>query len=200
MRQLASSSAGSLYSPRLDRDDIELRFGRGKSGAATQYPPARDVNNDKSRVGRRFNVSESDDFPQFAPALQSIVRFLHTLVFLLALVLGQATPCRSVYVRGDGSECITCEVAEAAPATQSVITEDCRNCCQLSECDRGHGSTSAQISPSITDVEMALPPELPVIVLQVPPKTAAVSIHVQACLPNAPPAVHFGRAPPFRPI
>jgi hypothetical protein len=85
--------------------------------------------------------------------------------------------------------------ALAAPAV--ALEADCKSCCHLAACTSNHGSKAAASSPAHVEVAAVLVEPLPQLVVSTG-ALVAVSVHVQAFFPNAPPGESQGRSPPFR--
>ena len=129
----------------------------------------------------------------------TIVLLLRLLVLTICLVAGQAHACVGEWTLPDGSECGRCEtqlpsVQDERSGEWTTSPDDCRACCELSECERDAESSLATAAP---DHEVAARIETAVLL---PARSVAAprAVHVvlAECLPNAPPERTSSRAPP----
>lgn len=132
-----------------------------------------------------------------------VLRLLQLLVVAIAVLIGQAEGCQLHYVRADGTPCPSCPRTPCLQPAAHVAVKalapaaDCKQCCHLRACGTTHGPGPLASSPILVSAEFAiLPAIIPAIQSPVQWRNA-VSVHIAASLPNAPPISTTGRSPPI---
>lgn len=89
------------------------------------------------------------------------VRWLLSLLILLAVMFGRVHPCQAVYVLPDGTTCQACLDLEHGDSG-NILTlgtgdhGDCHDCCQLVTCLDEHTDDPALTSPILIPAPAAL--------------------------------------------